>query len=71
LAYYNEHVGKTYPVLWEAENDNDIMYGFTTNYIKVKTKYDPMLVNEVTDVEITSIDTDDMVAKCKLMQMVF
>jgi threonylcarbamoyladenosine tRNA methylthiotransferase MtaB len=71
LAYYNEHVGKTYPVLWEAENDNDIMYGFTTNYIKVKTKYDPMLVNEVTYVEITSIDTDDMVAKCKLMQMVF
>ncbi len=71
LAYYNEHVGNTYPVLWEAENDQDVMYGFTSNYIKVKTKYDPMLVNEVTEVEITAIDTDDMVAKCKLLQMVF
>lgn len=71
LAFYNEHIGNTYPVLWEAENDEDVMYGFTSNYIKVKTKYDPMLVNEVTDVEITAIDTDDMVAKCKLLQMVF
>jgi threonylcarbamoyladenosine tRNA methylthiotransferase MtaB len=71
LAYYNEHIGNTYPVLWEAENDQDVMYGFTSNYIKVKTKYDPMLVNEVTEVEITAIDTNDMVAKCKLLQMVF
>jgi threonylcarbamoyladenosine tRNA methylthiotransferase MtaB len=71
LAYYNEHIGNTYPVLWEAENDQDVMYGFTSNYIKVKTKYDPMLVNEIIDVEITAIDTDDMVAKCKLLQMVY
>jgi len=71
LAYYNEHIGNNYPVLWEAENDADVMYGFTNNYIKVKTKYDPMLVNEIIAVEITDIDTDDMVAKCKLLQMVF
>jgi len=71
LAFYNEHIGNTYPVLWEAENDADIMYGFTSNYIKVKTKYDPMLVNEITELEITAIDTNDMVAKCKLLQMVF
>lgn len=70
LSFYNEHIGNTYSVLWEAENDEDIMYGFTSNYIKVKTIYDPMLVNEVTDVEITAIDTNDMVAKCKLSQMV-
>jgi len=71
LAFYNEHIGNTYPVLWEAENDNNIMFGFTNNYIKVKTNYDPMLVNEITEVEITAIDTNDMVAKCKLLQMVF
>ncbi len=71
LAFYNEHIGNTYPVLWEAENDHDVMYGFTSNYIKVKTKYDPMLVNEIIDVEITAIDTDDMVAKCNLLQMVY
>jgi threonylcarbamoyladenosine tRNA methylthiotransferase MtaB len=71
LAFYNEHIGKTYPVLWEAENDNNTMYGFTSNYIKVKTNYDPMLVNEIVEVEITAIDNEDMVAKCKLLQMVY
>jgi len=71
LAFYNEHIGKTYPVLWEAENDNNVMYGFTSNYIKVKTNYDPMLVNEIVAVEITAIDNEDMVAKCKLLQMVY
>jgi threonylcarbamoyladenosine tRNA methylthiotransferase MtaB len=71
LAFYNEHIGKTYPVLWEAENDNNVMYGFTNNYIKVKTNYDPMLVNEIVEVEITAIDHEDMVAKCKLLQMVY
>jgi threonylcarbamoyladenosine tRNA methylthiotransferase MtaB len=71
LAFYNEHIGKTYPVLWEAENDNNVMYGFTSNYIKVKTNYDPMLVNEIVALEITAIDNEDMVAKCKLLKMVY
>lgn len=71
LAFYNEHIGKSYPVLWEAENDNNVMYGFTNNYIKVKTNYDPMLVNEIVEVAITAIDNEDMVAKCKLLQMVY
>ncbi len=70
LAFYNEHIGKTYKVLWEAENDSNTMYGFTDNYIKVKTTYDPILVNEITDVSIGAIDADG-IATCKLLQMVF
>lgn len=63
--FYEQHLNQTYPVLWEAENDANVMYGFTSNYIKVKTAYDPMLVNEVMQVTITGVDTD-MVASCKL-----
>jgi len=63
--FYEQHLGNTYPVLWEAENDANVMYGFTSNYIKVKTAYDPMLVNEIMNVEITGIDAD-MVATCKV-----
>ncbi len=70
LAFYNEHIGKTYKVLWEAENDSNTIYGFTDNYIKVKTTYDPILVNEITDVSIGAIDADG-IATCKLLQMVF
>lgn len=70
LAFYNEHMGKTYKVLWEAENDSNTMYGFTDNYIKVKTTYDPILVNELTEVVIREIDADG-IATCKLKQLVF
>lgn len=62
--FYEQQLGKTVKVLWEAENDNATMYGFTDNYVRVKTHYDPMLVNEITEMELTAID-EDMVVKCK------
>jgi threonylcarbamoyladenosine tRNA methylthiotransferase MtaB len=65
-AFYEEHIGKTYPVLWEAENNNEEMYGFTSNYIKVKTAYDPALVNEITHVRLEEIDAEMIVATKQL-----
>jgi threonylcarbamoyladenosine tRNA methylthiotransferase MtaB len=59
--FYEQQLGKTVKVLWEAENDNATMYGFTDNYVRVKTHYDPMLVNEITEMELTAIDEDMMV----------
>ncbi len=68
--FYEQNLGKSFNVLWEAENDNDTMYGFTENYIKVKTNYDPMLVNEIIPVELTKID-EDMVVKTKILSLVY
>jgi threonylcarbamoyladenosine tRNA methylthiotransferase MtaB len=34
------------------------MHGFTRNYVKVKAKYDPILVNEVKHVHLTNISSD-------------
>lgn len=62
--FYEKNIGKTYTVLWEADNSGNTMYGFTENYIKVKTEYDPMLVNEIREVELLAIDAD-MVVDCK------
>jgi threonylcarbamoyladenosine tRNA methylthiotransferase MtaB len=56
-------------VLWEAENDQDIMYGFTSNYVKVQTHYDPSLVNEIMEVQLEQI-TDDMLVKVKQLSLV-
>ncbi len=68
--FYEQHEGDARNVLWEAENDNDTMFGFTDNYIKVKTTYDPMLVNEITRVNLLSID-EDMVVKTSILTPVF
>jgi threonylcarbamoyladenosine tRNA methylthiotransferase MtaB len=42
------------------------MYGFTSNYIKVKTAYDPALVNEITHVRLEEIDAEMIVATKQL-----
>ena len=65
--FYEQHIGKTYKVLWEADNEHNMMFGFTENYIKVKTTYDPSLVNEIAEVKLTEID-NDMVFKCQILQ---
>lgn len=65
--FYEQHVGKTYKVLWEADNEQNMMFGFTENYIKVKTTYDPALVNEIAEVKLSEIDAD-MVFKCQILQ---
>jgi threonylcarbamoyladenosine tRNA methylthiotransferase MtaB len=63
--FYEQHLGKTFNVLFEAEQDGSFMHGFTDNYIKVKTTYDPLLVNEVTEVELVQI-TDDGTVLCNV-----
>lgn len=59
--FYNQHLGKTYLVLFEAEQTGGWMYGFTPNYIKIKTAYDPLLVNEIATAELCNIDEDGVV----------
>ncbi len=54
--FYQQHIGETHTVLFEAEENNSIMRGFTENYIKVKTPYDPLLVNELAQVKLATID---------------
>lgn len=60
--FYEQHLNGEFKVLWEAENDGNTMYGFTENYIKVKTDYDPMLVNEITSMKLKSIDEAGIVS---------
>ena len=42
-AFYESQIGKELTVLLEGENKNGLMYGFTENYVKVQTAYDPLL----------------------------
>jgi threonylcarbamoyladenosine tRNA methylthiotransferase MtaB len=65
--FYTHHTGKTHTVLFEAENNNGFIFGFTDNYIKVKTVYDNNLVNQLCQVEITAIDADGiaLINSCK------
>lgn len=58
--FYRQHLGKHYPVLFEKEEKGDKMFGFTPNYIKVETDYDPLLVNEIIEVQLESIHPESL-----------
>jgi threonylcarbamoyladenosine tRNA methylthiotransferase MtaB len=55
-AFYESQIGKELTVLLEGENKNGLMYGFTENYVKVQTVYDPLLVNTTHRVILNGID---------------
>ena len=51
----------TRTVLFESENKEGYIHGFTENYVKVKTPWNPELVNTLHHVELTKIDDDGLV----------
>ena len=59
-AFYEENVGKSFPVLFEAEENNNFMSGFTSNYVKVKTPFKQELVNTIKQVNLKEIDKDGL-----------
>jgi len=67
-AFYNHNIGKIYPVLWEAEKTAEEMYGFTSNYIKVRTAWNAELINQIRFAEITSIGEDGIASVNLLTQ---
>jgi threonylcarbamoyladenosine tRNA methylthiotransferase MtaB len=59
--FYEEHLGSVKTVLFEAEEKDSKMTGFTENYIKVSAKYDPLRVNEIFKVILNEINDEMLV----------
>jgi len=57
-SFYESQLNKTDEVLFEGDIKEGYMHGFTRNYVKVKAKYDPVLVNELKRVHLTQISAD-------------
>ena len=55
--FYEENKGKKLKVLFETENKNGYLHGFTENYIKVKHPYQAELCNTFQEVHISSNET--------------
>ncbi|MFM1933022.1 MAG: tRNA ((6)-L-threonylcarbamoyladenosine(37)-C(2))-methylthiotransferase, partial [Bacteroidota bacterium] len=54
-AFYESHVGQTRQVLFEASEEEGKMFGFTDNYIRIETAWNEELINQIHEVELTSI----------------
>jgi threonylcarbamoyladenosine tRNA methylthiotransferase MtaB len=60
-AFYESQLDNTLTVLFENENKEGYIYGFTENYVKVKTPWNPELVNTLHKIKLTKIDEDGLV----------
>ena len=60
-AFYESQLGSSRTVLFEGENKEGYIHGFTENYVKVKAPWNPELVNQLKRVELTEIDEDGTV----------
>jgi threonylcarbamoyladenosine tRNA methylthiotransferase MtaB len=54
-------LGTNRTVLFEGENKEGYIHGFTENYVKVKTPWNPYLVNTLHEVVLDRIDEDGLV----------
>lgn len=60
-SFYESQLGRVRTVLFESENKEGYIHGFTENYVKVKTPWNPALVNTLHEVELTKINSDGIV----------
>ncbi|PQJ78186.1 tRNA (N(6)-L-threonylcarbamoyladenosine(37)-C(2))-methylthiotransferase MtaB [Polaribacter porphyrae] len=60
-AFYESQLGNTLTVLFENENKQGYIHGFTENYVKVKTTWHPNYVNTLHTITLTKIDDDGIV----------
>ena len=60
-AFYQSQLNSTQKVLWEHDNKEGKMFGFTENYVKVQTDFNPELVNETQIVDLIRINHNGIV----------
>jgi threonylcarbamoyladenosine tRNA methylthiotransferase MtaB len=60
-AFYESQLGTTRTALFEDGNRDGYIHGFTENYVKVKTPWNPELVNTLREVQLAGIASDGIV----------
>ncbi len=54
-AFYRTNEGRTVNVLWEHENRNGMMEGYSENYIRVKADYNAEFKNFISEVRLENL----------------
>ena len=60
-AFYENQIGKKANVLFENENKKGYITGYTENYVKVRTPWNPYLRNSLQEVQLEKIDQEGFV----------
>lgn len=58
LSFYKQHIGGDYNVLFESENKNGFIEGYTENYIRVRKNWNKNSVGKIQKVRIEKVDSE-------------
>jgi threonylcarbamoyladenosine tRNA methylthiotransferase MtaB len=67
MNFYESNINQIRPVLFESKNYDGYIYGYTDNYIRVKTLWSKNLVDNVVDCELIKID-DGIIMNAKVYE---
>ena len=67
MNFYKSNINQIRPVLFESKNYDGYIYGYTDNYIRVKTLWSKNLVDNVVDCELIKID-DGIIMNAKVYE---
>ena len=56
--FYDLNKGRLVNVLFESSDTNGFMHGFSENYIRVKTSFNPDHINDIIPVSLDNLDND-------------
>ena len=59
--FYKKNIFSNRKVLFESENKNGFVHGFTDNYMRVKTLWSSKLVHKVININLYDIDDDKII----------
>ena len=59
--FYKKNIFSNRKVLFESENKNGFVHGFTDNYMRVKTLWSSKLVDKVININLYDIDDDKII----------
>ena len=57
-TFYNKHIGSSHQVLFESENKNGFIEGFSSNYLRYRRKWNPDLAGSIIKSKFTEIDSE-------------
>ncbi len=63
--FYAEHIGQTRNVLFESEEHDGLLEGFSDNYVKVKVPFDSGLINNIIPIKLVSTSEDFVIGEIK------
>ncbi|AGC66977.1 MiaB-like tRNA modifying enzyme [Candidatus Uzinura diaspidicola str. ASNER] len=65
--FYDSQIGTERTVLFESENREGFLYGFTDNYIRVKIPYNEAIPNSLQNVKLKTIDKNGIMLIEKIL----